>query len=134
MSNDKAILVATSSVLAEYDGRPLYIHKGVTTVRDGHPLLGTFGGYFEQLTPMFEWTDADEAAKEKAAEERKAATEAEEPVVAEPEQVPGSPAPDTAPAPKDVRAWATEQGIEVPARGKLPDAVVEQYQAAHTEA
>jgi len=26
-----------------------------------------------------------------------------------------------------IRAWATEQGIEVPARGRIPAAVVEQY-------
>lgn len=129
MSDDRAILVATSSVLAEYDGRPLYIHKGVTTVREGHPLLDTFGGHFVPQTPMFEWTDADKAAKE-----RELAAEAEEPAEAEPVQVPDSPGTDTTPVPKDVRAWAAEQGIEVPARGKLPDAVVEQYQAAHTEA
>jgi hypothetical protein len=34
------------------------------------------------------------------------------------------------PAPKDVRAWARDQGIDVPARGKVPDDVVEQYKAA----
>ncbi|UNZ22193.1 Lsr2 family protein [Streptomyces sp. 891-h] len=32
---------------------------------------------------------------------------------------------------KAVRAWAAEQGLEVPARGKLPDSVVEAYQVAH---
>ena len=30
-----------------------------------------------------------------------------------------------------VRGWATEQGIEVSSRGRLPRAVVEQYLAAH---
>lgn len=32
--------------------------------------------------------------------------------------------------PKAVRTWAKEQGIDVPARGRLPRSVVEQYQAA----
>ena len=35
-----------------------------------------------------------------------------------------------APAPKDVRAWAKAEGIEVPARGPLPETVVAQYMAA----
>lgn len=34
---------------------------------------------------------------------------------------------------KAVRAWAADKGIEVPARGKLPTDVIEQYRAA-TEA
>lgn len=34
------------------------------------------------------------------------------------------------PSAKDVRAWAAEQGIDVPARGKLPAELVEQYLAA----
>lgn len=34
------------------------------------------------------------------------------------------------PTPKDVRSWAREQGIDVPARGKVPDDVVDRYKAA----
>jgi hypothetical protein len=34
----------------------------------------------------------------------------------------------------DVRAWAREQGIEVPERGKLPDEVIEKFIAAHPDA
>lgn len=30
-----------------------------------------------------------------------------------------------------VRAWAKDQGIPVPDRGRVPNAVVEQYNAAH---
>lgn len=37
---------------------------------------------------------------------------------------------DEAPKAADVRAWAKAEGIEVTVRGKLPDSVVEQYQAA----
>ncbi|MFJ9374430.1 histone-like nucleoid-structuring protein Lsr2 [Streptomyces sp. NPDC101455] len=120
--SDRTILVARDSVLAEYDGRPLYIHKGVTTVREGHPLLDTFGALFEPLTPTFEVKEEpDDGGEQEAAVPQTTDSSATPPAT-----------PD--PAPKDVRAWAAEQGIEVPARGKIPDAVVEQYQAAHTEA
>jgi len=39
--------------------------------------------------------------------------------------------PEPKPAAKDVRAWAKEAGVDVPASGPIPAAVVEQYQAAH---
>lgn len=35
------------------------------------------------------------------------------------------------PDPKAVRAWAAEQEIDVPARGRIPGALIEQYRAAH---
>lgn len=33
--------------------------------------------------------------------------------------------------PKEVRVWAKGQGIDVPERGRIPAAVVEQYLSAH---
>ena len=39
--------------------------------------------------------------------------------------------PEPKPAAKDVRAWAKETSVDVPASGPIPAAVVEQYQAAH---
>lgn len=48
-----------------------------------------------------------------------------------PVDFPAAPARPAGPAPKDVRAWARAQGIDVPARGQLPADVVAQYQAAH---
>lgn len=33
----------------------------------------------------------------------------------------------------DVRAWAKEQGIDVPAKGKIPDDVVDRYLEAHAD-
>ena len=35
-----------------------------------------------------------------------------------------------APTNKAVRAWAKAEGIDVPARGKIPDDVIAQYEAA----
>lgn len=37
------------------------------------------------------------------------------------------------PAAVDVRAWAKEQGLDVPARGKLSADVIDAYKAAHSE-
>lgn len=127
--SDRIILVATSSVLGEYDGRPLYIHKGVTTVRDGHPLLEKFGEHFAPLTPMFEVSEEQEEGPEPKVEEEEKEKEAPPTVASETPDGSGA-----SPDPKDVRAWAAEQGIEVSPKGKIPAGVVEQYQAAHTEA
>lgn len=35
------------------------------------------------------------------------------------------------PLPKDVREWAKENGLDVPARGRIPASITEAYQAAH---
>ncbi len=32
---------------------------------------------------------------------------------------------------KAVRAWAQEQGLDVPARGRVPASIIEAYQSAH---
>lgn len=42
---------------------------------------------------------------------------------------------ETSEAPKaaEVRAWAKAAGVDVPARGKVPPEVVEQFKAAHSE-
>jgi hypothetical protein len=42
------------------------------------------------------------------------------------------PAADAGPSSAEVRAWAAEQGIDVPRRGRLPEAVVEAYMEAVT--
>lgn len=40
-------------------------------------------------------------------------------------------APSDGPSARDIRAWAQEQGLDVPARGRVPAPVVEAYRAAH---
>lgn len=37
----------------------------------------------------------------------------------------------TGTAPKEIRNWAESQGIAMPARGRIPGAVVDAYNAAH---
>lgn len=34
----------------------------------------------------------------------------------------------------DVRTWAREQGLQVPARGKVPDEIIDRFIAAHPDA
>lgn len=48
------------------------------------------------------------------------------------EQASAEPKPDKVSA-KDVRAWAKDEGIEVPQRGKLPEDVIERYREAQAE-
>lgn len=130
---DRTIFVATSSVLSEYDGRPLYIHQGLTTVRAGHPLLETHDRLFEPLRPTFEYDPVTEqdTPDEPPVQEAAAESEGDAPTGTEDDgDAPVAPEPHA----KDVRAWAVENGIEVPARGKLPTEVVGAYKAAHTEA
>lgn len=35
------------------------------------------------------------------------------------------------PSPKDVRAWAVAQGIDVPSRGRIPASLTEAYESQH---
>jgi hypothetical protein len=39
--------------------------------------------------------------------------------------------PAGGPLPKDVREWAIESGMDVPARGRIPNEVMDAYAAAH---
>lgn len=41
------------------------------------------------------------------------------------------PADSNSPIPKEIREWAVEEGFEVPARGRLPQSLVDEYVAAH---
>jgi hypothetical protein len=44
-----------------------------------------------------------------------------------------APAATSGPSTAKVRAWAREEGLDVPARGPMPDDVVERYTAAHSD-
>lgn len=35
------------------------------------------------------------------------------------------------PSPKDVRTWAKDSGLDVPARGRIPATIIAAYQEAH---
>ncbi len=122
--NESTIFVATGSVVAQFEGHSVYIHKGVTTVRAGHPLLDRFADLFVPLRPTFEVEPDPDGGPE--TENAEPPNSGDDPAAADE----SGPAPAGTPAPKDVRTWAAGQGIEVSAKGKLPDALVAQYLAA----
>lgn len=107
------IYVARKTAALVFAGKTVFIEEGSTMAREGHPILEAAPEMFEPVFVHFE-VDGEQP-------------DPDEPPPAEPAE---TQAPAGTPAPKDVRAWAAGQGIDVPARGKLPDAVVEQYQAA----
>lgn len=99
--------MAAESAAITMDGIPHMIEAGRTLAHADHDIVTACPSLWQPLRVHY-------------------STEPETPAVAE--------AQASQPDAKQVRAWAAAQGIEVPARGKLPAEVVEQYQAAHTEA
>lgn len=85
------IYVANTDAIVVLDGTVYPITKGMTTVREGHELLGA--GRHAMFDPIRVEYDV--------------------------------PAEDANPA--DVRAWAKANGLDVPARGKLPVDVIDAY-------
>lgn len=102
---DGNILVARETAMFVYEGERVYIHEGVTRVREGHPMLEGREHLFKPIDVHWEIETARS-----------------------PEPVPQDP-----PTASVVRSWALEQGLDVPERGRLPEAVVEAYTEAHRE-
>lgn len=100
------ILMAAASAAITMDGIPHMVEAGRTLAHADHPIVTGSPSLWQPLRVHY------------------STAEPEAPVEPEP-----APQPDA----KAVRAWAAEQGIEVPPRGKLPADVVERYQAATAE-
>ena len=98
------ILVARKTAVMQVGDQRVTIRKGITRVREGHPLLEGREDMFEPISVHY---DVEQATAEPG----------------EKRELPIDQAV--------VRAWAKEQGIDVPARGKIPAAVVERYKAEH---
>ncbi len=47
MSEGRRVFIATQTFSANLDGAPHAIHRNVTRVREGHPLLDMYPGFFE---------------------------------------------------------------------------------------
>jgi hypothetical protein len=50
---------------------------------------------------------------------------------AKPKAAKATKAARSGPAPAEIRSWAQEHGFEVPARGRIPETVVQSYSDAH---
>lgn len=99
------VFVARKTFVTLIDGRRVTVHKDKTRVSADHELVARYPGKFRQAD--------DGLAFGVVTRDEKSAPEA------------------TGPDSKAVRAWAAENGIDVPKRGKIADAVVEAYTAAH---
>jgi hypothetical protein len=109
MEDAAPLLVAKTSFSCHYDGRRVVIHAGETRIRADHPIVKGREHLFSEVGVSRGIEDAR----------------------ARPGQKRPEPPPESGPDTKAVRAWATENGIDVPKRGKISDAVVEAYTAAH---
>ncbi|BBB01070.1 hypothetical protein RVR_8313 [Actinacidiphila reveromycinica] len=128
------ILVARRTAAVVWQGRQIVLQAGETFARAGHPILDVYGAEFEPITVHFDTDGVEEALKpqKEAVKVPKAATGDEgddsKPTASEPASAAAQPAA------KDVRAWAKDNSVEVPARGAIPEDVMAQYVAAHAEA
>ncbi|PXY33558.1 hypothetical protein BAY59_10775 [Prauserella coralliicola] len=104
MSN---VYVAVRSAHVDDGGSRVLIRKG-ERIAEGHRLLAAHPELFKPADAGLRFGVED--AREHPAQKREAPTDQ------------GA-----------VRAWAKANDIDVPARGRIPDAVIEQYKAAHPE-
>lgn len=111
------ILVAKTSAAFSFDGKSVILSAGRTTVREGHPILEGREALFEPMKVDFE---LDSEAPDDP-------PPVETPPTSDPVEPPADQRPVTA---AEVRAWAANNGIDVPAKGRLPEAVMDQYLAA----
>lgn len=103
------VFVARKTFVASIDGRRTTVRKDKTRVSADHELVSRYPDMFRQA--------ADGLAFGVVTRDDK------------PEPTP-EPEPESIDS-KAVRAWAAENGIDVPKRGKIADAVVEAYTKAH---
>lgn len=97
------LMAAESAAVTLDDGIPYMIEGGRTLAHADHPIVTGCPNLWKPLQVHYS-TD--------------------EPVAPETPQA-------VQPDPKAVRAWAADQGIDVPAKGRIPADVNEAYQAAH---
>jgi hypothetical protein len=53
-----AVLVARMSAKFTWEGQPVFIAEGCTTIREGHPMLAEHAELFKPLVLTFEFGDA----------------------------------------------------------------------------
>lgn len=103
------VYVARKTFVTLIDGKRVTVHKDKTRVSADHELVARYPGKFRQADDGLAFG-----------------------VVTRDDKPEPTPEPEpTGPDSKAVRAWAAENGIDVPKRGKIADAVVEAYTAAH---
>lgn len=104
---NQEVLVAATTTTFRHGDRRVYLVEGQTLVRSDDPVVKGREAMFRPLNLGYLGGPVEQATAAPG-EKRDLGLEA-----------------------KAVRAWAAKEGIEVPARGKLPADLVEQYRAAH---
>lgn len=65
MAGDGKIFVAVDSAAFEYDGDMIVVHKGVTRVREGHPMLKEHQELFKPIDVHYDIEQATRAPGER---------------------------------------------------------------------
>lgn len=123
------VMVATENARVNSGtGPPIRILRGRTHAHVDSRIVAQRPHMWRPVVLEFPPDDADSAPEPSVPEPGPTPDE----VPPSPDDQTPTPDPDAPrPAAKDVRAWAKREKIDVPARGPLPDDVVERYQAAH---
>lgn len=127
------VMIATRTRELRVDGRRYRLRRGRTTAHSTHPAVLA---YPDAWMPLPVDLRAPGAEPGNAPAEEGLASGGVLPDRGAPRRRcrPGSDdTPDLAERAAAIRAWAAEQGIDVSPRGKIPAAVVKQYEAAHRE-
>lgn len=105
------IMIAAKTGTVTLDGQRRMVRKGVTTAHAGHELVDRYPHLWQPIQVHYPVDEPDDD-----------------------EPSPVDPPADDEPSPATVRAWAKDQGIDVPPRGRVPAEVIEQYRQAHGQA
>jgi len=136
------LLVARTSAVIHVGRRRVRIRRGDTVVNADDPIVAGREHMFEPLrvpylgaaVPTVERATADPG--ERRTVEVSIGQDLPDP---EPQSDQEAPGPDGSgeaaaePSAKEVREWAKASGLDVPARGKLPEDLVAAYKRAHGE-
>lgn len=113
-----AVMLARRTGTVLVDGHRRLVRKGRTTAHADHSIVDRYPHLWEPLSVDYATSDEPEQVD-----------------VTPPGKSPGSETTPAAaakpPTPSQVRRWAADNDIDVPARGKPPAAVYEQYARAH---
>jgi len=105
---DVMICAQSAQVLVDDGDRLEWVRADRTTAHADHPVVVEYPHLWRRLEINYPTSPLD-------------------PI--EPVDAPADESPE--PAAKDIRAWARAEGIDVPARGPIPDEFAAAYQAAH---
>jgi hypothetical protein len=123
------VLIAAKNAMVDIGGGRRKIRKGETTAHAASWIVRDKPHLWRPIELDFPADDPEPAAEPPVADE--AVPEVSSATPDNPEAPEGDQAgAEPEPAAKDVRAWARAEGLDVPARGPLPDDIVARYKAA----